>query len=51
MTIRIIKTGEVKTVNDNYGLRLITQGAAVREMSAATRKGKKHAAASETEES
>ena len=29
MTVKIIKTGEIKTVNDSYGARLIEQGRAV----------------------
>ncbi len=29
MKVKIIKTGEVKTVNDSYGLRMLTQGQAV----------------------
>lgn len=29
MNVKIIKTGEVRTVNDSYGLRMITQGQAV----------------------
>jgi hypothetical protein len=29
MTVKIIKTGEIKRVNDSYGARLIEQGQAV----------------------
>lgn len=29
MKVKIIKTGEIQTVKDNYGMRLIEQGKAV----------------------
>lgn len=41
MKVKMIKTGEVKTVNDSYGLRLITQGQAVVVKTAAEKKPEK----------
>ncbi|MBR6570362.1 MAG: hypothetical protein IKK75_07910 [Clostridia bacterium] len=29
MKVKLIKTGEIREVNDSYGLRLLTQGQAV----------------------
>lgn len=29
MKVKLIKTGEVREVNDSYGLRMLTQGQAV----------------------
>lgn len=44
MKVKIVKTGEVKTVNDSYGLRLIEQGKAVSVSERQKKPAKKEAA-------
>lgn len=38
MKVKLIKTGEIREVNDSYGLRMLTQGQAVLAKNAAADK-------------